>query len=87
MKARGEVPPIDIERVLGVGGEAEIIPLFIPSQTYQLIREKAAERGCTAAEWIERAIMQYASPAEEVIAPISEPVIERRPAIMIKRRK
>lgn len=83
MRVRGDDE--SLENALGAGGDVQIVPLFVPMVTFKFISERASAEGCTAGEFIERAIISYVKRAEEQQdKAISQPV--RSVDVVIKKR-
>ena len=88
MRVRTSPPGPDIEEMLGAGGNVEIVPLLVPMATYELILNKASEEGCTAAEVLSRALLQYFAPkAPEPEIQIYQPAQTPKPVMVMKKRR
>jgi len=83
MRVRGD--DTSVEDALGAGGEVEIVPLLVPMVTYRLISEMAAKEGCTAGEYMERALVSYMKRGMEQSAKAPEPPARRIDVVLKKR--
>ncbi len=62
----------NINHILGTGGEAKIIPVLIPAETYRILLEIGQSKGISPADVLANAIVMYAQPPA--------PVAEAKPA-------
>lgn len=85
IKVRGESQEPGIDKLLGVGGQAELVPVLMPMSTYRLILDRASQDGCTASDVLDRALTQYFAPPKPVAPP--PPEIPRQAALIVKRKK
>ena len=83
MRVRGD--DTSVEEALGAGGEVEIVPLLVPMTTYKLISEMASREGCTAGEYMERALVSYMKRGMEQEAKAQEPPVRRVDVVLKKR--
>jgi hypothetical protein len=83
MRVRGKSTEPDIEEMLGAGGNVELVPILIPIPTYELILNKASEEGCTTADILGKALLQYLCPKPKVI---SGPESMQPPVMIVKKR-
>ncbi len=74
----------NINALLGDGGAVEIVPMFIPVQTYKIILELGKERGISPADVISNALVLYAQPKQD-IQTINQSA--KRADIVLKRNK
>lgn len=55
-----------VQAVLGVGGNVELVPIFIPVDTYKTLLQLGKERGLSVANVIARSIELFLQPKPDI---------------------
>lgn len=86
IKAKNETQ--NIETALGVGGNVQVVPIFIPIETYRLILEKASSEGRIVADAVAYAFRLYLQPEPPKEDPpnIAQPA-QRTVDLVVRKRK
>lgn len=85
MKADGEQE--NINQILGTGGDVQLVPMFVPANTYRLLLEAGKQRGQSVTDLISRALEMYLqSKPEQDIKPNRTDLPARKPNFVIKRK-
>ena len=84
MAIKAEQELSQLHELLGVGGEAQVVPIFIPVDTFRLLSELAVGDGISVSDVLVNSIKLFIRQKQD----IKEEVKQRRaPDIVVKRRK
>ena len=87
MSVRASVEHEYIKDLLGAGGEVEVVPMFVPIQTYRILLELGKERGISPADVLANAILLYAQPKQDIVQAAEPEAPSRQPDLIIKRKR
>lgn len=76
----------EIERALGAGGEIQIVPMFVPLETYKALSGLALNEGITTGQFLERAVVSYIRSREQAQKEVAREAPRPAPTITIRRR-
>jgi hypothetical protein len=76
-----------LHEALGAGGEVQVVPIFVPIQTFKLLLQAGQEHGLSVSDLIARSIELFLQPKQDINTNKEETKQVRTPDVVMKRRR